>query len=70
MKRSPFELYIYAFEVILYKFIEYTNENAKKKYSININYNIHDIIKYNFVFYLYLFIIFMIYIQYGKQLVI
>ena len=50
LKKSPFELFIFAFEDILYKFVEYTNENAKEKYSININYDIDDIIKYIFVF--------------------
>ena len=50
LKKSPFELFIFVFEDILYKFAEYTNENSKKKFSIHTNYNIDDIIKYIFVF--------------------
>ena len=45
LEKPPFELFIYVFEDILYKFVEYTNENVKEKYYININYNIDDIIK-------------------------
>ena len=62
LKKSAFEVFILFFEDILCKFAEYSNEKSKEKFSIHTNYNIDDIIKYIFVFFISIWLQFSRYI--------